>query len=484
MPWRLRQVIRAPEAANTTRRAIGRQIAWAWVAQIIAMAVQLIYSGITARLLYPAAFGQFAVASAVLSFGMLVLGSGLANSAARMTESQKEASRALSALGLLAGLVLSTAIIATAPFWARLWDQAGSEAVIRAVAAAGALAPWVGVLTGLLRNKGRIHLVVALTLAATVAGALTGAAAVAVTDSAIALAFPSGVTNVVFAAGAWMALRHLATPTWRVGAVRSHLRFAGLAQLDATISYFTFAVPQWLMSRTLGAATLGQWNRAIALGSVPIQSVTSAVSLVIYPRFRHHGEGGAHVKALWSALLISAGLAALPAGCVAAIVVPFGIEILLGPGWDTAAAMGGFLAFATTLGLLEQVLASALEASNNFGCLWPGRIVSAMVITVGTLMMIDTRSWVPLAAGFSCARLAGHLTSMACAGRRGLISLPRVLGWYAASLVAGVAVCCVPVAAMGTGSAAPMVSAGLLLGYLALLWRLRWRLPPVSALLV
>ena len=56
-----------------------------WVAQILTMALQLVYTGITSRAIEPAGFGTFAVALTVTALGGMLATSGLANAAARRT---------------------------------------------------------------------------------------------------------------------------------------------------------------------------------------------------------------------------------------------------------------------------------------------------------------------------------------------------------------------------------------------------------------
>ena len=222
-------------------------------------------------------------------------------------------------------------------------------------------------------------------------------------------------------------------PTRNLANVGQDLSYGARSLGSSLLTYVAYGVPTWAMSRWLGASTFGTWNRATVVGQVPLESAARAITTVIFPKFRWDGPGGDDVRRRWSNLLASASLVVLPLVALAVPTVPALTRILLGPQWSEAGVMAQFILGATALNVLNSLLDSALQASNNFRAVWLSQVVTLAVMGVTAVAIVSLTSWLPMAAGVLIAAILAHFVQVLSASRSHLLDYRMLMKWYAAS---------------------------------------------------
>lgn len=400
--------------------------------QLTIMVLQLAYTSVTSRAVAPSGFGAFAIALSAASIAGLLANAGLASAIARRTGEDLSGDRALVTLSVMSGAAFATVVALTAPWWAQLWGDPSAVVTTRMIALATLMTPVAGTVAGILRRQGRIRLFATGTFAASIIAMLVGAITVSATKEPWALTLMP-VLVPTLSLLLWLPfVGRRAWPSRHLRGAGNDMRF-GLKSLSASlVFYFTSTLATLTLSRTLGPSTLGSWNRATAVGQVPMESFSRAALTVIYPSFRHHQHGTDSSRMAWTSMLSAACLVTLPAAALAIPVLPYLTQILLGPQWLLVGEMARWLMASTAVFVLATLLAGALESSNNFAGVWLP--LAALVVTLGgsTAALYFTRQWLALGIGMTIAAFAFHIVQIVYASREGLLNARRLLGWYAA----------------------------------------------------
>ena len=149
--------------------------------------------------------------------------------------------------------------------------------------------------------------------------------------------------------------------------------------------------------------------------------------------------------------------------------------------------MAAALALVGTAALMEQLLASALEANNQFRVIWRGRTVGVGIIALGTVLMVVHLGWHFLAAGLLLGWMASHAIQVGICSRRSILDARRHVLHFTAATGIGVIIG-LPAWAQGATSsidwssiAGVGLTGALWLAYVGTLWRNRRRIPAMRS---
>ena len=415
--------------ATGARKLAGGSI-WAYGGQLVSILLQMIYAGLTSRLLPKSVFGTYAVATLIASLIAILSVSGLGQSVARSEMLERSLLRALATLALITGTIAFALITPIANLWAAAW---GNHAAVQSIALVGVsalAAPSVGLLSGLLRREGRFR---TLAIDTTVGTALALAiSAVLVwrlrTPWALILApvLTQWLTYLLYMGST--AFRY--TPGRVNRAALSHLSFSWRVSVANLMAYGIENIPRFAVSRALGAAQLGSWNRADVLTTNPFDRLQTAVMQTLYPEFRHGRFSEDRRKLAWSEILTVIAWITVPASFLLAGILPVLIPVVLGGRWVSVTNLAVVLALAAGFRGMAVQLSSALEAVARFRWIWS---VHGILLTVqlGTsLLVFETRSvWPAIIAQIVVPATRHGLHLMLC-WRRSMIDGPSLLRGY------------------------------------------------------
>jgi O-antigen/teichoic acid export membrane protein len=470
----------ASQAVHAVRGA-----AWLLGGQVTVVVVQLFYTAFTSRMVSPAAFGAYAVAMATAPLVLLLATAGIGSAAARASELSDPQVRALASVSLGLGVVAAVIVWLLAVPWSLLWGNPEAVAATRWSALAVLPAPYLGLLLGLSRRSGQFR---QLSMASTVGGfcgMAVGVVSVWHFRSAASLVTLSAVTTMAQTLLLALVVGRPALPGPFRSDVVEHLRFGAKVVVANAMGYLTGALPPLALSRGIGAAMLGSYNRSAVLTQVPIEMIQNSLAQVIYPEFRHDMVDADRASRLWPDLLALATWVMLPLGVVAGVGAYFAVPLVLGPGWQIAASLAPWLAMAAAVSVPGLILGSALEATGRFRGVWPTRIASLVILAISALIALLTHAVAPVVAGLLVAPVVGHALQLRYVRREGIFSVAAILRIYPKILV--VTALAGFVTALGLGAVSALGSLTLKISLLVamvlaagtLLWLARLRLPPI-----
>ncbi len=424
-------------------RSVARQASGLLIVQVVLLLTQLGYTAITSRLFAPSEFGAYAAASATVALGSLLTVNGFAKSTARRPDDSTAADRQILGLALFAAASLAAIVAISAPWLAALWGNAQATLLIRVMSLSIVAAAYAGVLSGVVRRLGRMRTLTLASLTAGLLGVAAGAAVTVILKEPWTLAVLPVSTPVFL--GLLLAWRLAGTRLPAVPRADSvpDLRFAVNSSGTSVVSYFTFTVPLWVLSRVAGPDVLGAWNRAVALTQVPVETAVRAWSTAAFPHFRK-ADGSPDPRSAWTELLSGGLWLVIPASLGLAPAIHAGVLILLGDQWVVASHMAVWLWLAAAVTAIATLLTTASEAAGRFRVLWWGQASSISVMAVATVGLVVTADWRWLAAGSLAASWLFLLASVHAAYRHRLLEISTAARWLTVALLASVPVTVLP----------------------------------------
>jgi lipopolysaccharide exporter len=388
-------VVEAGVPAEHLGGRVRRGLAWGFVNSITMRLATLTLGIVLARLLTPEAFGAFAVALTVQTILISFADLGMSADLIRSHEWRRRAPTVAS-ISLLAGGLLSAAMIAGAPALASSLGSAQAAPVISVMSLSLVIAG-AGVVPFAIiqREFQQFRFFVIVATSFLVGSGLTVLLIVLFGWGAMALAVGKLVEQACS-----VGLRFALTRTRpRLGFDRSVARSAlafGLPVCGANaLSWLVLNVDYIVIGRTAGAVTLGFYVLAFSVSTWPVTALVQAVRNVALPGFSRLDRTKSAESFISSfALVLAAGLlVGVLLGPLARPVVTF----VYGPTWLASAGALGVLAVFGAIRVVFDLMATFLIAR---GASRPVLVVQiAWVVALVPAMVLGVHNWGIVGAG-------------------------------------------------------------------------------------
>lgn len=457
---------------------------WSYGSQLVTIIVQFAYAAVTSRIVDQFGFGEYALALAVGGLVGLLVNGGVGQAASRAQSIFPGALSALALYSLMLGVVGSVALFATADLWANLWGVPSAGDAVRFLSMSVLIAPLSGLANGLLRRQSRFRATAIIAIVANVLGMVAGLLAVLNAPTAQSLLVSPIVAMLVQGSlGALLNWRLLfAVPSF--AAAFAEYGFGWKATGANVLAYLNKNIGLLAISRGVGVDTLGQWNRADVLTTVPMLQLQGALHQVLYPELRHDTEDPRRAQVAWTDMLILVAWIAFPIAAILASVAPLAIPILFGEGWGQASLIAVPLAIGAGLHMLWVTLTIAFESTAKFAWVTLGHFIGLAISVTGAVATIATERVEPVLWALLIAPILQHAVQVGLAHKGGYLLVGRLTkGYFQSGLFGILTFACASAPALLTPSP-PLISliySALMLAALALLvLALRKGLPPVK----
>ncbi|MCK0090483.1 oligosaccharide flippase family protein [Rhodococcus sp. F64268] len=458
-------------------------MAWNYGSQVGTACAQFFYAAVTSRLVSSSGFGAYAIALTVAGLITVVSNGGLGQSVGRMTSLDTSALKGLSLYALILGVVAGSFMFLSADLWSALWGYADAAPLIAWLSVSALFAPHLGMTSGFIRREGRFRTLAFATFSTNLLGMALGLAIVVQDESGIGLI----ASPIIAQLGLWITLTALTRgQLLRVGAfksARSDIGFSWGITLSSVLSYLANNLGKWSVSRWVGTAALGQWNRSDVVTTVPFFQMQTAIIQVVYPEFRHDRVDSTRARTVWPDLLALVAWVTVPAGYVGAVLLPVVVPILFGPGWEQAAVFASILSVVCGIQAVTTVLGSAVEALGKFKWIWSSQVIMICIQIVAVMATIYSRSAVPAIIALGVVAVARQIWYVTLCHRAGYIDAERLYRHYTYVLIGSLAAALVAqLFVKSAGSIMILVPTLTVIAGAATLYRFKERFPPVVIL--
>jgi O-antigen/teichoic acid export membrane protein len=316
-----------------------RRLAWGTVASVIVSLIKvglnLVSVPLMARLVGPADYGLFALASPVVSFVLLLAEGGFGISLSRESEENKDVWSTATIFLLGFGLTLGVGLIA----WSFVQASIVRQPELRPMMLALSVCPLLLALTvpasARLTRQGRLGIASAVDLVAIIAG-ISAAVGIALAHG--------GVWSLVAQPLAYWSVKailiNIAAPSWpqfrfATRHLRPHLQVGGLILSGKFLDTGGRTLETSLVSRFLGNQILGAYAFAGQLPRFLTETIGNSLWGLLYAYTLHNDDPAGLTRTYRLALRVFA-LSVFPASVFISIVVKPLLDVLMGPRWDAA----------------------------------------------------------------------------------------------------------------------------------------------------
>lgn len=326
------------------------------VTQIVRIATQTGSVIVLSRLLTPADFGTYAMASPVLAFAVLFQDLGLGHATVQKDELTQNELSALFWVNLSVGALLAVTQVVLSPLVAAFYGAPNLTALTSGMSLTLLLSGADVQHLSLLTRQMRFWTLAGLESAAALTGLLTSMVIALLYHSYWAILAGSLASGVVLAGGAWLSSGWLPSRPGSITGARDMLNF-GLGVTGYNFAEFLSRNTDGvLIGKVWGAASLGAYNRAYRLLLFPLQQVSNPMVRIMLPTLSSLLQDPARYRDSFRRAVLPAFLVVLPGVAFMTASADRLVETLLGDQWSEAAPI-----------FIGLSIAGLLQTSNSPG---------------------------------------------------------------------------------------------------------------------
>ncbi|MCI1191735.1 lipopolysaccharide biosynthesis protein [Calidifontimicrobium sp. SYSU G02091] len=340
---------------------------WLLFGSIGNQVIQFAIGVVLARLLTPADFGLIVTVQIFTGLAGLIAGGGMGQALIREKDVERLDFHAVFVAQLLIGAVIYFVFFVTAPLIAKAFGDPVYTDLVRISTLAFLLRPLVNIPSVILRRDMRFKETSIVNVAA---GLLTGAVGIALAWlgwgvwSLVISGYVGSLATI--AALMWLA-RYSPKPVLALERARRFAAFGLKFSLNDIVSYARAQSANLVMSREMGPAAVGTYNKADSLVNIPFQTISGSVYEALFRGLSTVQDDLAESKRLYLRSIELLGVYTLPIYIgMAWLAEPFILGIY-GPKWADAAIPLAVLALSGIFTCVGHPAGAVLAAQNMLG---------------------------------------------------------------------------------------------------------------------
>lgn len=335
---------------------------WVFIGNTGSQLINFALGLILARLLLPAEFGMVATILIFTSLAGFVAGGGMGQAIVRAREASKRDYDLLFTLQLLIGMTIVGIFFALAPWFGRWYGNPLYADLLRVAALSFLVRPFFNVPSNMLHREMRFKAKTAVQLVNLVF----------YNGIALSLAYLGHGPWSLILAGLFGsiagALQFSWYARWRPGLCFDFaragelMRYGVLASSNNIVCYIRSQLPTFILSRSLGAAGVGLYNKAESLAARPHGFITGSVYDVVFRALAKEQDNLDKCRYLFFRSLTLVAVYALPFYVGFLWLAKPLVVTLFGQRWADSAAPLMILSLAAPLMMIENLAGAVLAA--------------------------------------------------------------------------------------------------------------------------
>lgn len=375
-------------------------VKWNYISMVGQVAAQALFVAVLARLLEPAAFGLMAIANLLVKFGQYFSGSGIRSYIIQKRALGLSDIHASFFLSGVLGLVFSLTLFFLAPTVGVLFKMKGLEPIIQVMAVSYVFTGLTITSSALLQRSllfkaiSLIEVIVYIlcNMLIAVPMAFLGYGVYSLVVSAL-------VQQFLIMSGMYFYSRHSIGVSFDREVLKHTFLPATHYSINSILDYIVNSMPTFLVGRWFGENILGIFNRANMLISLPLNSISVAITRVFFPFLSSLKDDRNKLKSTYIGVNTVAALILVPACLCMTSAARELVLVILGDKW-----MDGVTVF--------QVLAIGMMF--HFASIYPGQYadvhkylrwrtfiqVLTIIVMFAAMTVLGSKGMVGVAAGF------------------------------------------------------------------------------------
>ena len=377
---------------------------WVFVGNTGSQIVNFALGLILARLLVPADFGMVATIQIFTGLAGFIAAGGMGQALVRAKEASKRDYDLLFTLQLLIGWLIFAGFFLVAPWFAQWYQQPLYADLLRVSAISFLIRPFFNVPANMLFREMRFKAKTLVQLANMLAYNAVSLSMAFLGYGPWSLIIAGLVSSVIGAALFARAARWLPGFCLDLSRARELVRYGYLVSANNLILYLRQHAPAFFLSRSLGPASVGLFDKAQSLASRPHEFITGSVYEVLFRALAKEQDNLDRSRYLFFRSLSLVAVYSLPFYVGMVWLARPLVVTVYGENWAPAGEALGILAFGSAFAIIESLSGAVLAARN-----WLDRELFPQVTMVGAVsaaILLGLPYGLPgVAAGLVLARL-------------------------------------------------------------------------------
>lgn len=414
------------EAPSDLTSTVVRGASLAAAGYLVAQALNLGFYVALARLLEPSDFGEFAAATVLIGFTLLLTESGLASAVIQRRDRVEEAASTAAVATIFSGIGFSLLALATAPLVGAFFDSSTVTALAAASAGTIFLRTASSIPDALLQRRfsflRRLVIEPAQVVGFGVASVIAASQGMGPWSLVIGQ-YAGFALDVVLG---WILVRW--RPRWSqvsFGMWRELVGYGRHVLVATTVLHAGEQASTLIVGRALGTGPLGQFRYSLRLAATPFQVLLAGAAYVLFPAFSRIADQAKRLEAAFLRSLRWVAVLSFPAGLV---FVPLGVPIavvVFGEPWRPAGEALVAMCLFPAGSMLSSIVSEALKAIGKPSLLTRMHTVTGVVTALSMLALVPA-GLTAAAAGLSIGAMAGGLYALVLM-RRAAGTSPRAM---------------------------------------------------------
>lgn len=366
--------------------SIRKGTAWLFLGNTGSQVINFLVGIVLARLLAPADFGMLMTISIFTGVAGFIAGGGMGQALIRAKEATKEDYDIVFTLQIIIGSLIYTGFFFIAPWFAEWYDTPLYADLLRVSALSFIFRPFVNLPSSILHRHMRFKtasIVGIVALVATSSVSIGLASAGYGVWSLIAGGLAGSVVNMALLAP----LAH-----WRPGLSldirrgKDIARYGMLVTMGDFVVYLRGQISSFILSRTLGPASIGLYNKSESLAKMPHSFITYSVYQVLFRAMAVEQDNLDKCRYLYFRSVSLVAVYATPFYVGLFWLAEPLINSVYGPKWAAAATPLLILTLAWPFWQMENLSGAVLAAMNWLGRELPVQIATFIVYCLAVMI--------------------------------------------------------------------------------------------------
>lgn len=357
-----------------------------FVSKYMAIAIQLVITAVLARLISPSQFGLLAIVTVFSTFFLMFSDMGIGIAVVQFRDLAKKDLGSLFGFSIIVAtgltLLFCAASIPISVFY-------GDNELI-SLCCASSLALFFSTLNMvpngvMLREKRFLSIGLRLVFATVVSGII--GIVLALRDfQCYALVVQIDVQ--AFIVFAWnLASSHLGDINFRFVSVLKRIFSYSAYQFGfSLINYFARNLDNLIIGKAFGEAALGFYDKAYKLTTYPLSAVSGIAGSVIQPFMAEHQSDPDRIFQCWKKVWKLLSLIAVPVAAIFISAPAQVIEIMYGPGWDSAIPLFFALSFSVYFQMINNTSGAFFQSLGRTDLMFRCGLVTTLMAIVGLII--------------------------------------------------------------------------------------------------
>jgi O-antigen/teichoic acid export membrane protein len=386
-------------------------VRWVGLSQLGRAAIQFASIFVLSRLLAPADFGLFAIATVVSNFAMLFRDMGTSAAVIQRETVTDAMLDTVFVLNVVCGISICLLIAAASPFTAGIFDTPALRDILPLIALSFPAASIGATQLALLERDNQFRKIAGIEIGSAIVGFLLAVGAALLGAGVYSLVLQALSSTACSTVQLWLASSWRPKLRWHNDELRSLSRFSGNLVAFNVINYFARNSDSILIGRFLDVASLGWYSMANRILMFPLQNVTFVIGRALLPVYSRRQNDPEQIASHYLRVLalISAVTTPVMLG-IWALREPL-VNVALGPSWAPVAEVLAWFAPMGVFQSLNSTTGTILSARGRTDLLRTLGIVNT-VILVGAFIVGLHFGLIGVARGYFFATVITTLNTL------------------------------------------------------------------------